>query len=96
MKTLVIHPQDPTTDFLSYIYAGKGWKELENYRKKMEKAGIFDIPAPSFERVETTRNFEAETPRPKSDNWIYADFSKVKEWAENEPTEFIEIIKSEI
>ena len=24
-KTLVIHPQDPTTDFLSAIYAGKGW-----------------------------------------------------------------------
>jgi hypothetical protein len=25
MNTLVIHPQDPTTDFLTYIYAGKGW-----------------------------------------------------------------------
>lgn len=32
IKTLVIHPQDPSTDFLSEIYAGKDWTIIrENY-----------------------------------------------------------------
>ncbi len=30
MKTLVIHPDDPTTDFLSEIYEGKGWTVVTN------------------------------------------------------------------
>lgn len=28
MKTLVIHPSDPTTDFLKVIYEGKGWTTI--------------------------------------------------------------------
>ncbi len=28
MKTLVIHPTDPTTAFLSVIYEGKGWEVI--------------------------------------------------------------------
>lgn len=27
--------------------------------------------------------------------WVYADYSKVKEWAANTPTEFIQVIKAE-
>lgn len=30
MKTLVIHPQDPTTEFLSVIYEGKGYTVITN------------------------------------------------------------------
>lgn len=41
MKTLVIHPKDPTTDFLATIYAGKDWTLLtENPSTKRLKALI--------------------------------------------------------
>ena len=39
--------------------------------------------------VAAWRPTDRSSPRPKCDNWIYADYSKVKEWAKNEPTEFI-------
>lgn len=40
-KTLVIHPQDKTTDFLSYIYAGKGWDVITtNVSKSYLKSQI--------------------------------------------------------
>ena len=36
MKTLVIHPHDPTTDFLSEIYAGRDWTVIrENVSRKV-------------------------------------------------------------
>lgn len=31
MKTLVIHPVDPTTDFLSAVYEGKGWNVVRQH-----------------------------------------------------------------
>jgi hypothetical protein len=76
--------------------AEKYEKELSDYKQKMKDAGIFDIPAPSLERLNAIRVFEAKNPRPRRNNWIYADISKMEEWAANEPTEFIEIIKPEI
>jgi len=79
----------PNPDFDEEKYE----KELSDYKQKMKDAGIFDIPAPSLERLNAIRNFEAENPRPICNNWIYADFSQIKEWAANEPTEFVEIIK---
>lgn len=44
-------------------------------------------------RIKAVNKYREEHPAPKCDNWIYADYAKVKEWAKNEPTEFIEIIK---
>jgi hypothetical protein len=79
----------PNPDFNEEEYV----KESAAYKQKMKDAGIFDIPAPSLERLDAIRNFEAKNPRPKLNDWIYADMKKVKEWAQNEPTEFIEIIK---
>lgn len=40
MKTLVIHPEDSTTDFLKVIYAGKGWTIIDYRvnRKEISKA----------------------------------------------------------
>lgn len=63
------------------------------YKQKMTDAGIFDIPAPSVARIEAIKAFEGRNPRPVANNWIYADYSKVKEWAKNEPIEFLETIK---
>jgi hypothetical protein len=69
-------------------------KLAAEYRKRMEEAGIFDIPAPSIERLDAIKKFESENPRPIRNSWIYADFNKVKAWAANEPTEFIGTIKA--
>jgi len=80
---------NPNFDKLAYE------KKVEDYQEKMKKEGIFDIPAPSQERLKAIDTFEALNPRPKCDNWIYADYSKVREWAKNEPTEFIAVIKPE-
>ena len=55
---------------------------------KMKADGVFDIPAPSKERNEAIDSY----PRIPCDNWIYADYTLVKAWAEVEPTEFIETL----
>jgi len=34
MKTLVIHPKDPTTEFLSVIYKGRGYTEIRHIMNK--------------------------------------------------------------
>ncbi len=64
-------------------------EEIAEHKQLMTDAGIFDIHAPSKERTDAVNSFHEKHPRPKCDNWIYADYSKVKEWAKNEPTEFI-------
>ena len=61
---------------------------LEQRKQKMTQEGIYDIPAPSLERTNAVIAFNELNPMPKCDNWIYADYEKVKEWAANEPTEF--------
>lgn len=38
MKTLVIHPKDPSTDFLSDSYAGRGWTVITD--PKVSKAEL--------------------------------------------------------
>jgi len=50
--------------------------------------GINDLPY-GDERNKRAREFESRHPRIKSQNWVSADQDKVKEWAANEPTEFI-------
>jgi hypothetical protein len=45
MKTLVIHPQDPSTAFLSTIYAGKGYDVLTSYK------GDLNELLPKYSRV---------------------------------------------
>jgi hypothetical protein len=64
---------------------------LDERKAKMQEAGIFDIPAPSSARSKAIDEFNEKNPRPACDNWIYADYSKVKEWASQEPTEFLNL-----
>jgi len=47
----------------------------------------------SPERTKAVIDFTKLNPSPKSNNWIYCDYNKVIEWAKNEPTEFIDVIK---
>jgi len=60
----------------------------------MIKEGIFNIPAPSIERTKALEEFYKREGRVECNNWIYADYNKVREWAKIEPTEFIGVIKS--
>jgi len=37
MKTLVIHPDDRTTDFLKPIYEGRGWTVITKHKKELKR-----------------------------------------------------------
>ncbi len=71
----------------------EAYEDLIDERKiRMNEAGIFDIPAPSKQRTDAVDAFNRLNPRPKCDNWIYADYALVKEWAKTEPTQFLALI----
>lgn len=45
MKTLCVHPIDPTTSFLSEIYQGKDWRvvrEIQDAKQLLEEAKSYD------------------------------------------------------
>lgn len=58
----------------------------------------YDGPNPDFDKVRH-ENWTAYDRKPFYEpcnpNWIYADYTKVNEWAEQEPTEFLEVITKE-
>jgi len=88
--------ESPEYDGIDVNFDKEAYEKLKNeHHQKMKDAGIFDIPAPSYERSKAIDDFEKVNPRPKCNNWIYADYDKVEEWAKNEPTEFIDVIKPE-
>lgn len=80
----------PNPDFNEQAYD----KLMEERKQKMTEEGVLAIPAPSKERTEAVRLFDEKYGKVKCDNWIYADYKQVKEWAIKEPTVFIETIKS--
>jgi hypothetical protein len=90
LKIVVCPEYDgPNPDFDKEAY-----KKLTNERWKLLVAeGIDDLPAGS-ERNARVAEFETRHPSPKCDNWTYCDYSKVSEWAKNEPTEFFGTITS--
>jgi hypothetical protein len=45
------------------------------------------------ERAEKLDKFKYANCPPELNNWLYADYSKVKEWASKEPTQFLETMK---
>jgi len=69
---------------------------------KIVECPIYDGPNPDFDKeaykkaVDEWRPTDHSSPRPRCNNWIYADYDKVKEWAKNEPTEFIGEILREV
>lgn len=81
--------ENPDFDGEKYKREWDGHKELWN--KKVKE---FNIPdGSSILRTITHTEFLKEHPYPKSNHWICCDYSKVIEWAKNEPTEFIGVIK---
>lgn len=61
--------------------------------QKFKESGIADMPI-SMERFEAVKKFD-EANHVECNNWIYPDSEKVREWAKNAPTEFLEIIKAD-
>jgi hypothetical protein len=59
---------------------------------------VFDGPNPNFDE-KRHENWIAYDRKPMYEpcnpSWIYADYTKVNEWASNEPTEFLEVITAE-
>jgi len=43
MKTLVIHPDDPSTDFLKEIYLGKGWTVINDHIITRSRSRVADL-----------------------------------------------------
>lgn len=43
MKTLVVHPKDPTTEFLSKIYEGKNWTVFNGLREDISQKEFFEL-----------------------------------------------------
>lgn len=81
----------PNPDFDKVAYN----KLLDERKQKMTEEGIFDIVAPSKARTDAIDEFNQRNPTPKCDNWIYSDYGLVKEWALNEPTEFLGVLISD-
>jgi hypothetical protein len=61
------------------------------FNKELEAGNIPD--GPSAARSNFVFEFDKKYGKIPCDNWIYADYTKVKEWALKTPTEFIGTIK---
>lgn len=70
-------------------------KLMDEWRQRFEESGVKDIPGPSLHRSVAVDEYMKKDPMPRPNNWKYCDYQKVKAWAENEPTEFVEVIKPE-
>lgn len=60
MKTLVIHPKDPTTDFLCEIYKGRDWSVINDpdVSKSFLVKSIIDLRNPSVKSLRTWESGE--------------------------------------
>lgn len=77
----------PNPDFDDEAYL----KLVDEHKELFNQSGLNDLPV-GLERFNAVQEFNKKHPHPKSNNWVYADYSKVQKWAKNEPTEFLEVI----
>ena len=72
--------------------------QYQTVELRVVECPIYDGPNPNFDekRHENWIAYD-RTPfhEPCNPSWIYADYTKVNEWAANEPTEFLEVITAE-
>jgi len=85
----------PNPDFDKDAWDIERAKRREIFNKEEKEYNIPD--GYSKERCEFVNEFDARHPElnKRPDNWIYCDYKKVTEWASNEPTEFLETIKTQ-
>lgn len=84
----------PNPDFNKEEYTAKS----EEYRVRLvaylKENGVDWEDGPSQRRFILVNKFQEENKRPECNNWIYANYEEVKEWANNEPAVFIGKIQS--
>jgi len=78
-------------NFDSEKYKKESEEHADLWKQRVKELGLPD--GFSLELVEAHEEFLKEHPRPRANDWISCDYSKVIEWAKNEPTEFIAVIK---
>lgn len=86
----------PNPDFNEESYQDAVHVRSEKLKRFLTENGVDPQSGASSERTKLVDLFNHENPNIQCDNWIYADFSKVKEWALNEPTEFVAVLKPEL
>lgn len=83
----------PNLDFDKDAFLKSTNERRDMFNEFLIANGISPDSGYSQKRVELYDEFEKINGKIPCNNWIYADYSKVKVWAENEPTQFIETIK---
>lgn len=86
----------PNPNFDEVAYNEAADKHREGLQEFLKGHGVSWDEGPSTLRSSLVTLYEKEHGFPKRDSWTHADSAKVKEWAANEPTEFIEVIKSSL
>lgn len=79
----------PNPDFDKVAYE----QLCDEHTALFNSTGINELSG--IERFNAVQEFNKTTPHPKANNWIFADYTKVQEWALNEPTEFLTVITRE-
>lgn len=89
----------PNPDFDSDAYSKEVEKHNVLFKQYLFKQYLTEnakdpatLLGPTQEKFELLDKFKEENPFPKCDNWLYADYSLLKEWAANEPTEFLGVL----
>lgn len=87
----------PDPDFSKEIMDALRETQKEQMKKFFKQFGRdYDNFPASKERVELVDRFHRMYGDLKCNNWIYADYEQVREWAKDEPTEFVAIVTPEI
>lgn len=84
------HYDGPNPDFDKEAYT-----KLTDERDEKLKQFLLENSVPDNfckERLEAVQKFDKQYPYPPCNNWTYADYKKVQEWANNEPTTFVETL----
>jgi hypothetical protein len=79
----------PNPDFDREAHEKLVDERRERLKVYLATFGVDWESGPSARRFKLVDEFNEKDPSPRANNWIYCDYKKVKEWASNEPTEFL-------
>jgi len=84
----------PNPEFDKDVYDKAVQERKDLLIKFLAQSGIdYYLDSPSTQRSSLVKEFEKKHPRVIANNWIHADYDKVQEWASNEPTIFLKVLK---
>ena len=73
----------PNPDFDKEDYE----RRLNEQNAHMQSVGVFDKQG--IDRIDATDQYYISNPKVRPDNWIYADYEQIKQFAQTTPTSFI-------